>query len=137
MIHPPNLSGDSKHQYLAKQPDLADRVFYSCCDPISCVMVLVSDHMSVVSESRFFNLETRMRVSPSQSRSSRRDREFLTLTLRLRDETEKKFPPITGIETRSRLIIFILKLRDAIKNSLDLILVFETRMRILKVVIFP
>ena len=136
MIHPPNLSGDSKHQYLAKQPDLADRVFYSCCDPISCVMVLVSDHMSVVSESRFLNLETRMRVSPSQSRSPRRDREFLTLTLRLRDETEKQFPPISGIETRSRFIIFTLRLRDETENSLDLISFFETRPRILKLAIF-
>ena len=50
--------------------------------------------VSVVSESRFFNLETRMRVSLIQSRTSRRDREFLTLNLRLRDETEKKSPPI-------------------------------------------
>ena len=91
----------------------------------------------MVSESRFFNLETRMRVSPIQSRSSRRDREFLTLTLRLRDETEKKIPPISGIETRSRFIIFILRLRDENKNSLDLISVFETRTRILKVAIFP
>ena len=88
--------------------------------------------LSVVSESRFFNLETRMRVSPIQSRSSRRDREFLTLTLRLRDETEKKFPPISGIETRSRFIIFTLRLRDENENSLDLISFFETRPRILK-----
>ena len=43
-----------------------------------------------VSESHFFILETRMRVSLIQSRTSRRDREFLTLNLRLRDETEKK-----------------------------------------------
>ena len=92
---------------------------------------------SVVSESRFFNLETRMRVSPIQSRSSRRDREFLTLTLRLRDETEKKFPPISGIETRSRFIIFTLRLRDENENSLDLISFFETRPRILKLAIFP
>ena len=91
----------------------------------------------VVSESRFFNLETRMRVSPIQSRPSRRDREFLTLTLRLRDEIEKKFPPISGIEMRSRFIIFILRLRDENENSLDLILFFETRPRILKVAIFP
>ena len=91
----------------------------------------------VVSESRFFNLETRMRVSPIQSRSSRRDREFLTLTLRLRDETEKKFPPISGIETRSRFIIFTLRLRDENENSLDLISFFETRPRILKLAIFP
>ena len=64
--------------------------------------------LSVVSESSFFILETRMRVSQIQSRSSRRAREFLTLTLRLRDETEKKFPPISGIETRLRFIIFTL-----------------------------
>ena len=94
-------------------------------------------HCAVVSESRFFNLETRMRVSLIQSRSSRRDREFLTLTLRLRDETEKKFPPISGIETRSRFIIFTLRLRDENENSLDLISFFETRPRILKLAIFP
>ena len=92
---------------------------------------------AVVSESHFFNLETRMRVSPIQSRSSRRDREFLTLTLKLRDETEKKFPPISGIETRSRFIIFTLRHRDENKNSLDLISFFETRPRILKLAIFP
>ena len=78
-----------------------------------------------------------MRVSPIQARSSRRDREYLTLTLRLRDETEKKFPPISGIETRSRFIIFTLRLRDENENSLDLISFFETRPRILKVAIFP
>ena len=92
---------------------------------------------SEVSESRFFNLETRMRVSPIQSRSSRRDREFLTLTLRLRDETEKKFPPTSGIETRLRFIIFSLRLWDENENSLDLISFFETRPRILKLAIFP
>ena len=90
-----------------------------------------------VSESHFFILETRMRISLIQSRTSRRDREFLTLNLRLRDETEKKSPPISGIETRSRFIIFILRLRDENENSLDLISVFETRTRILKVAIFP
>ena len=85
----------------------------------------------------FFNLKMRMRVSLIQSRSSRRDREFLTLTLRLRDETEKKFPPISGIETRSRFIIFTLRHRDENENSIDLILFFETRPRILKLAIFP
>ena len=77
------------------------------------------------------------RISPIQSRSLRRDWEFLTLNLRLRDETEKKYPPISGIETRSRFIIFILRLRDEIENSLHVISVFEMRMRILKVAIFP
>ena len=99
--------------------------------------LLCPSYESVVSESRFFNLETRMRVSPIRSRSSRQDREFLTITLRLRDETEKKFPPISGIETRSRFIIFTLRLRDENENSLDLISFFETRPRILKLAIFP
>ena len=58
-----------------------------------------------------------MRVSMTQSRTSRRDREFLTLNLRLRDETEKKSPPISGIETRLRFIIFILRLRDENESS--------------------
>ena len=62
-----------------------------------CQIMIIILFLAVVSESRFFNFETRMRVSPFQSRSSRRDREFLTLTLRLRDETEKKFPLISGI----------------------------------------
>ena len=62
---------------------------------------------------------------------------FTQLTLRLQDETEKKFPPIMGIETRSRFIIFTLRLRDENENSLDLILFFETIPRILKVAIFP
>ena len=101
-------------------------------------MVVVEETAkSEVSESHFFILETRMRVSPIQSRTSRRDREFLTLNLRLRDETEKKSSSISGIETRSRFIIFILRLRDKNENSLDLISVFETRTRILKVAIFP
>ena len=66
-----------------------------------------------------------MRISPIQSRTLRRDREFLTLNLRLRDKTEKKYPPILGIETRSRFIIFILRFRDENENFLDLISVCE------------
>ena len=95
----------------------------------------VLDMVSEVSESHFFNLETR--ISPIQSRTTRRDREFLTLNLRLRDETEKKSPPISGIETRSKFIISTLRLRDENENSLDLISFFETRPRILKLAIFP
>ena len=77
------------------------------------------------------------RISPIKSRTLRRDWEFLTLNLRLRDETKKKSPSISGIETRSRFIIFILRLRDENENSIDLISVFETRTRILKVAILP
>ena len=83
-----------------------------------------------VSESRFFILETRMRISLIQSRTSRRDREFLTLNLRLRDETEKKSPPISDIETISRFIIFNLRHRSKNENSPGLISVFKTRTRI-------
>ena len=112
--------------------------YWPIVEALSCIYdALVRDTPPEVSESRFFNLETRMRVSRFKSRSSRRDREFLTLTLRLRDETEKKFLPILGIETKSRFIIFTLRLRDENENSLDLILFFEKRPRILKVAIFP
>ena len=38
----------------------------------------------------------RMRISPIQSRTSRRDREFLTLNIRLRDDTEKKISSNLG-----------------------------------------
>ena len=88
-----------------------------------------------VSESHLFNLETRMRISPIQSRTSRRDREFMTLNLRLRDKTEKKSPPILGIVTRSRFIISILRLPDENESFLDMISGFETGARILKVAI--
>ena len=60
----------------------------------------------------------------------------MTLNLRLRDETEKNVISISGIETRSRFIIFNLRLRDENEN-LDVISFFETRSRILKLAIFP
>ena len=59
-----------------------------------------------VSESHFFILETRMRVSPIQSRTSRRDREFLTLYLMLRDETEKKISSNLGNRDEDRDLLF-------------------------------
>ena len=77
----------------------------------------------------FFNYETRMRLSSIQSCRWRRDENFLTLNLRFREEIEKNSPSISDIETRSRFIIFILRLRD--ENSFDLISVFETRTRVL------
>ena len=82
-----------------------------------------------VNESYFFNFETRMRISPIQSCTLRRDENFWTLDLRLRDEIEKKPPSISGIE--KRFIIFILRLRDENENSFDLISVFKTRSRVL------
>ena len=99
--------------------------------------IILQDRDAEVSESHFFNLETWMSISLIQSRWSRRDREFMTLNLRLRDESEKNSPPISGMEARSRFIIFNLRHRGVNKNSFDLISVFETRTRILKVAILP
>ena len=79
----------------------------------------------------FFNFETRMRISPIQSRTLRRDKNFLTFDLRLPDEIEKNSFSISVIETRSRFIIFILKLQNENENLFDLISVFETKMRVL------
>ena len=92
--------------------------------------ILLSVDDPEVNESHFFNFETRMRISSIQSRTSRRDENFLTLNLGLRDEIEKNSPSISDIETRSRFIIFILRLRDENENSFDLISVFETRTRV-------
>ena len=58
-----------------------------------------------------------MRISPIQSRTLRREETFFTLNLGLRDEIKKKSPSISGIETRSRFIIFILRLRDENESS--------------------
>ena len=58
-----------------------------------------------------------MRISSIQSHTSRRDENFLTLNLRLRDVIEKSSSSISGIKTRSRFIIFILRLRDENKSS--------------------
>ena len=79
----------------------------------------------------------RMRILPIQSRTSRRDREFLTLNIRLRDDTEKKISSNIGHRDETEIYILILRLRDENKNSVDLISVFETRTRILKVAILP
>ena len=57
-----------------------------------------------------FQLRDENRISPIQSGTSRRDENFLTLDLRLRDEIEKNSSSISVIKTRPRLIIFILRL---------------------------
>ena len=63
-------------------------------------------------ESHFFNFVTRMRISPIQSCTSRRDESFFILILGLPDKIEKNSPSISGIDTNSRFNIFILRLRD-------------------------
>ena len=55
------------------------------------------------SERPFSTLETRSRISSFQSHASRRDREFLPFSLRLRDEIEIFFLSVSGFETRSRI----------------------------------
>ena len=69
-----------------------------------------------ISEKHFSTLETRMRISHIQSRTSRREREFLSPNLMLRDKTENNFLQsqasrrdrdlfflISDYETRTRL----------------------------------
>ena len=60
--------------------------------------------------------ETRTRISFSHSRASRREREFLSLNLVLRDEKENFFLSISCFETRTRISFFNLGLRDENEN---------------------
>ena len=71
-----------------------------------------------ISEKNFSTLETRMRISHIQSRTSRRERDFLSPNLMLRDKTENNFFQsqasrrdrdlffsISDYETRSRIFL--------------------------------
>ena len=71
-----------------------------------------------ISEKHFSTLETRMRISHIQSRTSRRERDFLSPNLMLRDKTENNFFQsqasrrdrdlffsISDYETRSRIFL--------------------------------
>ena len=73
---------------------------------------------SEISEKHFSTLETRMRISHIQSRTSRRERDFLSPNLMLRDKTENNFFQsqasrrdrdlffsISDYETRSRIFL--------------------------------
>ena len=73
-------------------------------------------HIPEISEKHFSTLETRTRISRIQSRTSRREREFLSHNLMLRDKTENNFLQsqasrrdrdlfflISDYETRTRL----------------------------------
>ena len=79
-----------------------------------------------VSESHFFNLETRMRI--------------YRFNLAHRDETENLRHLISGFETRLRKTSFNLRHRDEIEIYYihsQAFSVFETRTRFLKVAVFP
>ena len=68
------------------------------------------------SEKHFFNLETRMRISPIQSRTSRRDENLWHL--------------ISGFETRPRKMSFQSQASRRDRDLLSSISDFETRTRI-------
>ena len=81
------------------------------------------------SERPFSTLETRSRTSSFQSHASRRDREFLSLGLVLRDENENLilqshvsrrerdfFSSVSCFETRTRIFTFSLMHRDENEN---------------------
>ena len=90
-------------------------------DDISSTFQATAEH----SERPFSTLETRSRISSFQSHASRRDREFLSLGLVLRDENENLilqshvsrreqdfFSSVSCFETRTRIFTFSLILRD-------------------------
>ena len=63
----------------------------------------------------FFQCRARMRISPIQSWTSRRDKNFWHSIHASRRDREK-FPSILGNETRLRFIIFDQRLRDENEN---------------------
>ena len=71
------------------------------------------------SERPFSTLETRSRISSFQSHALRRDREFLSFSLMFRDEIENFFPSVSCFETRSRISVFILVLRDETEKNVE------------------
>ena len=83
-----------------------------------------------ISEKHFSTLETRMRISHIQSRTSRRERDFLSPNLMLRDKTENNFFQSQASRRDRDLFFFNLRLRDEIENFFKQFSVFETRTRI-------
>ena len=69
------------------------------------------------SEMHFSTLETRSRISSFQSHASRRDREFLSFSLVLRDEIENFCLSVSCFETRARFSVFILVIGDKNENN--------------------
>ena len=73
---------------------------------------------SDISEKHFSTFETRTRISHIQSRTSRRERDFLSPNLMLRDKTENNFFQ-SQASRRDRDFFFNLRLRDEIENFLS------------------
>ena len=71
--------------------------------------------------------ETGSRISFFQSHASRRDRDFLSFNLVLRDEHENFFLSISCFETSTRIFPPNLRLRDESEKFCHLVSVFETR----------
>ena len=80
------------------------------------ILAIFLHFLAEISEKHFSTLETRTRISRIQSRTSRREREFLSPNLMLRDKTENNFLQsqasrrdrdlfflISDYETRTRL----------------------------------
>ena len=84
-----------------------------------CSYMLIYAHIysSEHSEMPISTLETRSRISSFQSHASRRDREFLPFSLMFRDEIENFFPSVSCSETRSRISVFTLVLRDETEKN--------------------
>ena len=98
-------------------------------DGFSMVLLPTDHHHSVSSERLISTFETRSRLSLFQSHASRRDREFLSFSLMLRDEIENFFLSVSCFETRSRISVFQSRASRQAREFVHLISGFETRPR--------
>ena len=85
--------------------------------------------VSVSSEMLISAFETGSRISVFQSRASRREREFLSFSLMLRDENEIFFLSVSCFETRTGISFFQSRASRQARVFVHLISGFEMRAR--------
>ena len=83
----------------------------------------------VSSEMLISAFETGSRISVFQSRASRREREFLSFSLMLRDENEIFFLSVSCFETRTGISLFKSRASRQAREFFNLISGYETRSR--------
>ena len=117
----------------------AAAAFSTLYDPSSAVFLKswrFKDIKSEISEKHLSTLETRKRISHIQSRTSRREREFLSPNLMLRDKTENNFL-LSQAWRRDWDLFFSISDYETRREFFNLFSVFETRTRIFNIAISP
>ena len=89
----------------------------------------LSSSSAVSSEMLISAFETGSRISVFQSRASRREREFLSFSLMLRDENEIFFLSVSCFETRTGISFFQSRASRQAREFVHLISGFEMRAR--------